>query len=279
MPELPEVETMVSDLNKKVRGRRIKSVRLSAPKILKSGSPAFFKKNIAGKRIIGIRRLAKNILFDLSGGFLLAVHPKMTGHFLYGQSPGRFKHIRLALFLDNGQNLYFNDMRKFGRILFGPREKLENSKELKSLGPDALAGNLTLKKFKEILSVKKGKIKSVLMDQQTIAGIGNIYSDEILFTAKIHPLTLVSSLGGNSLAKIFSAMKKILKKAVLLRGSSLSDFFDLSGEKGTYGDRRLVYGRVGQPCRRCQTPIKRIKINGRSSYFCPRCQPDKEKFK
>lgn len=264
---------MVGDLRKKVLGRRIKAVRLGAPKILRGVSPAYFQKNLSGRKILAVRRVAKNIFFELSGGYLLAVHPKMTGHFLYGRfSPSAVKHARLEFDLDSGLTLYFNDVRKFARVMFGSAEKIKNAKEFSLLGPDPLDKNFTLSILSGLLKSKKGRIKSVLLDQKVIAGIGNIYADEILFSAKIHPLTPAYRLAPAELKRIFEATKKILKKAVALRGSSLSDFFDLAGRKGFYGPRRLVYKRPGQPCYRCQTLIKRIRIGGRSAHFCPKCQ-------
>jgi len=294
MPELPEVETIVNDLKKKIIGRKITGVWFDAPKLIKKPKPKDLEKQIKGLKITDIRRRGKNILIYLSKTYLLLIHQKMTGHLLYGKwSFGKAQdkqkvivrslikgaleekvnnYIHFILYLDNGWQVGLSDLRKFAKILFGGKEEIENLAELKNLGPEPLDKNFDFEKFKNLISKKRGKIKQVLMDQEVIAGIGNIYSDEILWQAKIHPFKIVGELKTKELKNIYSAMKQILKKAVKLRGTSVSDFRDAFGRSGGYAKIRKVYQREGEFCQRCGAIIKRVKMGGRSAHFCPKCQ-------
>lgn len=289
MPELPEVETTVLDLNKKVLGRTFIDVWSDFEKqVKKPKNFAQFKKEIKGKKIQKIWRRGKNIIFDLSETRSLLIHQKLTGHLLLGYwvlgsgywSP-KFKgplgekintYIRLLFTFDNSQMLALSDLRKFAKVELWNTKELEKSEEVKSLGPEPLEKDFTFEKFEEILTKKKGKIKQVLMDQTVIAGIGNIYSDEILWTAKIHPFKDVSKLNKNELKMVFQVMKKILKLAIKLKGTSISDFRRTSGQKGYYEKERKVYRRESEKCPRCDQRIKRVKLAGRSAHFCPACQ-------
>jgi len=290
MPELPEVETIVRDLNKEVLSRTFLDVWSDFKKIVKKPKQfEEFKKEIRGKKILDIRRRAKNILFDLSQNKVLLIHQKLTGHLLLGkwqQKNGKWlsqisgplsedkmnKFLHLFFFLNDGRQLALSDLRKFAKVELWDRDKLEISDEMKNLGPEPLEKNFTFEKFKETLQQAQGKIKQVLMDQTVIAGIGNIYSDEILWQAKIHPFQDISKLSEEELEKIYQAMKEILKKAIDAKGESISDFRRISGEKGGFDPLRKVYRREGEKCPRCGTIIKRIKIGGRSVHFCPKCQ-------
>jgi len=293
MPELPEVETIVRDLRKKIIGRKIISVWFDAPKLIKKPKIAIFEKEIKGLKIEDVRRRAKNILIYLNPEKILLVHQKMTGHLLYGKwaikKIGNHKsktqsliagamqekvndYIHLIFYLDNGWQLALSDLRKFAKVVLGSKEEIENLDELKSLGPEPLEKGFDFQTFKEAIQKKNGKIKQVLMDQNVIAGIGNIYSDEILWMAGIHPFKPTNRLRPQELKKIFQAMKKILKEALNLRGISISDFRDPEGRKGYYAEHRRVYQREGQKCPRCGGIIKRIKLAGRSAHFCPKCQ-------
>lgn len=288
MPELPEVETIVRELRKGVLNRTFLDIWTDNPKMIKKPSPDIFKKELRGRRIKEIERKAKNILFRLSGNKVLLVHLKMTGHFLLGKwrreknkwiplSKGdvakdpmnRFLH--LIFWLDEGKMLALSDLRKFAKAeLWGERE-LKNSKYFRGLGPEPLEKGFTYDKFKEILESKRGKIKTVLMDQTFIAGIGNIYSDEILFYAKVHPLKDVSRLLEKEKKNIYLAIKKVLALGVKLKGESFSDYRRVSGEKGFYDKERKVYRREGEKCS-CGGTVERLKIGGRSAHFCPQCQ-------
>jgi len=290
MPELPEVETTVRDLQKNILGLKIEDFWTDFKKNIKRPKRIEeFKKTIVGKKIVDVKRRGKNILFFLSGGKILLIHQKLTGHLLYGrwkmehgrwlslvegflnESVNRFIHLMFKL--DNGKMLALSDLRKFAKIEIWERAELKNSKEFKNLGPEPLDKNFTFEKFEERLSKKKkGKIKQVLMDQSMIAGIGNIYSDEILWRAKVHPLKDVSKLNGGELEEIYRAMKEILPKAIKLGGESFSDFRRISGERGYFDKERKVYRRTGEKCSRCGAVVKRLKTGGRSAHFCPKCQ-------
>lgn len=289
MPELPEVETTVKELNKKVLGRTFIDIWSDSKKQVKRPkSFVRFKKQIKSKKIKKVRRRGKNIIFDLSETRSLLIHQKLTGHLLVGywildnrywrpkiKGPLGEKvntHIHLLFTFDNGQMLALSDLRKFGKIELWDTEKLKKSEQIKSLGPEPLEKGFTFEKFLEVLRGKRGKIKQVLMDQKIIAGIGNIYSDEILWTAKIHPEKNTSELNRDELKRIFRAMKSILKLALKLGGTSISDYRRSSGGRGYYGDKRKVYRREGKKCPQCSEKIKRIKIGGRSAHFCPNCQ-------
>lgn len=300
MPELPEVETVVRDLRRSVVGRRIVSVWTDWPKMIKdcekqdrlnvsSKAVAHFYRHIRGKRIEEVKRQGKNILIYLSDDHLLLVHQKMTGHFLVGRwaiqngkavgiepreivADSYNHHVHLIFTLDNGEQLGLSDVRKFAKVLFGKRKQIEELSELTKLGPDALNPTLTAGQFYRIVHRERRPVKQVLMDPFVIAGIGNIYSDDILWRARVHPKTPATRLTKEQLGAVYRAMRTVLAKAVRLRGTSTSDFRDTAGKEGGYTGHRLVYQRTGQPCQRCKTPIQRMVIGGRSAHFCPRCQ-------
>lgn len=304
MPELPEVETTVKGLKSKVLERTFVDVWSDWEKLVKKPkSFEQFKKEIKGKKIIKIWRRAKNIIIALSDGYSILVHQKMTGHLLVGnweqknekwlpakEGPlndpyNRFLH--LIFFLDDKKMLVLSDARKFAKVELWKTDELLNSKEFKNLGPEPLDKNFTFEKFKEALTKRKGKtllrpsqnsglrtgkVKQVLMMPEVIAGIGNIYSSEILWQAKIHPEKNVASLSGKELKLLYKFTKKVLELGVKLGGESFSDYRKPDGTKGDFDTERRVYKREGQKCRRCGTKIKRIKVAQRSAFFCPHCQ-------
>lgn len=297
MPELPEVQTIVNELKKELKSRKITNIWCDWPKYFKNQNQENFKKIIKGKKILEIKRIGKNILFFLSDNLILLIHQKISGHLLVGQwqenknlkeiphqwqkekwvpikknSPlwdphNRFIHF--IIFLDNKKQLALSDLRKFAKIILGSKDEILKLKDLK-VGQDAL--EITEEEFLKILNKKKGIIKKILMDQKVIAGIGNIYSDEILWLSKIHPLTLVSKLTKKQKHEIFKNIKFVLKKALQLKGTSIDEYRLPSGIRGKYDLERYVYQKENQPCFRCKNSIKRIKINNRSSYFCSFCQ-------
>jgi len=281
MPELPEVQTIVDELKKTVKNRRIVDLWTDWSKYRP------IRHHVVGKKIIDIERRGKNILFSLSDNHLLLIHQKMSGHLLVGKwksvkgiwvstIPGPLledrnnQYIRLIFFLDNGKMLALSDLRRFAKILCGPKNIILNLPDIKDLGPEALS--LSEKVFIELFKKKKGILKSVLMNQNFIAGIGNIYSDEIVWLAKIHPQKRIEKLTLKNLKDLYRAMIKILLKALKLRGTSIDDYRTANGERGRYDLVRYVYQREGKLCQRCGTLIKRIKIGGRSAHFCPKCQ-------
>lgn len=299
MPELPEVETIVNDLKTKISGHKILGVDSDWEKIIKEPEYSKFKKNIQGLIIQNIQRKGKNIVIYLTGNKALIIHLKMTGHplvsscweFTNGKlkkkktdeckkpdlidSDPQNKFIHLGFTLDKGKSILLSDLRKFASVKLVEQNKLKDL--FSTLGPDALNPELDYKKFKDLILKEKREIKKVLMDQTVISGIGNIYSDEILLEAKIHPNKKSSSLNKKEIKKIHENIKKILKEAIEKRGTSISDYRDTEGKKGFYADYRRVYGKEGMSCpKKCKGIIERIKIGGRSSYFCPQCQKEQK---
>jgi len=283
MPELPEVEIIIRDLKKFLPGLKITGFWSDLPRLtrVKAGI-----KKIVGKKILKVERRGKNILINLSGDTTLLVHQKMTGHLMYGKwklevggwksiLPGPMRDdpqnrfIHLILFLSNGRQLALCDMRKFAKAMVWPTSKLSELKDIK-LGPDPMDKNFDFKKFKNALAGKKLKIKQALMDQKVIAGIGNIYSDEILWLAGVHPFKKTDKLTQQNLQKIYGAIKPVLKRALAARGSSYIDYRDALGKKGKYQNMQYAYGMEGEKCKKNDGGvIKRMKMGGRSAHFCP----------
>lgn len=272
MPELPEVETITNDLKKRLIGWTIKGVWSDWPKYFAlSGGFDRAKRALIGRRIIGIGRRGKNIIFNLSGGYILAVHLKMTGRFVFGQSDDT-KHCHLVFDLKKGgrkSKLYFSDVRKFGRIIIGRSEEVMARPELKNLGPDPL--EITALDFLGEISKRRGKIKSVLMNQEFLAGVGNIYSDEALYLAKIHPVSRTEKIPPQKLKTLFDKLVGVLKKSIKLRGSTRRDYRDLAGHRGGYFNQRLVYARKGEKCS-CGGVIITVTIGSRTAHYCNKCQ-------
>lgn len=258
MPELPEVYTMTEGL-KRLIGRKIASVWADKPRILS------VVRKTEGRKILSVARKGKNIIFSLDKGLYLLIHPRMTGKFLLNMHD---KYERIIFNFMGDDFLTFSDKRRFGNVILSDKKSI--GKILNSIGEDAL--NISFENFKSSMNLKKGKIKSVLMNQGVISGIGNIYADEILWESKIHPKTQTNLLLGKELKNIFLAMRLILKKSIKLRGVSIQDYRDIFGNPGKYQDHCLVYGRAGKKCLRCKTKIQKIKIAQRPTHFCPRCQ-------
>ena len=289
MPELPEVETTIKGLNKKVLKRAFVDVWSDWKKLVKNPKDfEVFRKEIKGKKIKRIWRRGKNIIFDLSDGYSLLVHQKMTGHLMVGkwiQKNGKWApiekgpleekinlFIHVLFFLDNKEMIALSDVRKFAKVELWETSKMLSSKEFKGFGPEPLEKDFTFKKFAELFKGKRGKVKQVIMVPEFIAGIGNIYSNEALWWAKINPEKDVSKLSKKELELLYYSIKKVLKKGIELGGESFSDYRDVDGKKGHFDDERKVYKREREKCQRCKTIIKRIKFGGRSAFFCPKCQ-------
>lgn len=304
MPELPEVQTTVDGLNKTVKGFTIKSVWSDLPKkghvrkdeIKNLAFWKTFEKIVVGVKILSVERHGKNIFMNLSNGYTILIHMKMTGHLLFGkwrvgkkedgeahhnwtwwpenqkslQDPyNRFIHFKIDF--TNGKHLAFCDSRKFGKVtLIKTGDK--TAKHVRSLGTDALDPSLTYKKFKkEIFKKPNGRIKNVLMDQSLITGIGNIYSDEMLWQAAIHPEERVSKIPETKMKRMYVAMKPLLKKGIDFGGDSMSDYRNIYGEKGRFQNNHNVYGKRGEKCKKknCKGVIIRKVVGGRSAHFCP----------
>ena len=271
MPELPEVETIARTLAPSLVGRVIAGIELIYRPLLRGGRPGRLR-GLIDRRVLGVRRRGKMLLIGIECGRTLVFHLKMTGQFLFtGAGEPRDKHVRLAVRFEDGRNeLRFRDVRKFGFLLCLDGAPERSCGELSGLGPEPL--EVGLPEFAAILKARKGRIKSLLLDQTRIAGIGNIYADEMLFDAGIHPETRAISLAGPSVARLHASMTKVLAEAIAAKGSTLQDYRDADGNEGSFQDSHRVYDREGEPCVVCGRPVRMKRIGGRSSHFCPRCQ-------
>lgn len=282
MPELPEVQTIVSDLNQKIKGDIITGFWSDWPKAIKGKGLKNFKREIKGRKILGARRVGKNIFIDLSRRKTLYIHLKMTGHLLVKSSRLKFQnyfndkvnqYVHHVWRLGKDKTLEFSDVRKFAKIMLDDTKKINNLPEMKKLGIDAMSKDFTLKKFQEILTKRKNKpVGLVLVEQGLISGIGNIYRSEILFAAGVMPTRHIKDLSGQETAKIYKATKKILAKAIKMRGTSDSDYRDTSGAPGNFQKKLRVYRRAGKACATCDTIIRRHSLGQRSVFYCPGCQ-------
>ncbi len=271
MPELPEVETIVRGLIKVIFGKTISSVKCFSPKIQKDNYRGWLE-DLKGSRIKSIRRRGKNILIDLSGNKTLWVHLKMTGHFYYRPKKNPIeKHDLMVFEFKNDQNnLRFNDYRRFGRVRLFPTNDVMLQKGLVNLGPEPL--DITVSDFINLFKKSSRMIKSALLDQTFLAGLGNIYADESLYSARIHPRRPTNRILKRKLIKLHSVIQEMLKKAIRLMGTSVDSFAGVNGKTGRYQKYLLVYGREKEKCQRCGGKIKREKIGSRSAHYCPRCQ-------
>lgn len=272
MPELPEVETIRRGLIRTVRGKRIKNIAISLPKIVRRHASKKEVINKArGKIVVNVKRRGKSLLFILNSSDVLIFRLGMTGQMLWShpQFPlNKDKHTHLIIDFGEGERLLFKDIRQFGEVYITTKEHIE--KTLK-MGVEPLDKGFTLVILKHITS-SSVKIKHLLMDQKKIAGIGNIYSDEILFEAGIHPFKKASLLKGKELKKLYRAISSVLNEAIACKGDTIAQYRNIFGESGQYQNFHRVYQREGEPCHRCSTPIRKVKISGRSWHFCPHCQ-------
>jgi formamidopyrimidine-DNA glycosylase len=280
MPELPEVETVVRGLRAAVLGRRIEAVRLGKTDFIEN--PAELEAFLPGCRIRGVERYGKFIVLTLERAGLrnncrLLVHLGMTGQLQARRAADPVApHTHVFLALDDGRELRYTDIRRFGRIrLLAARNAglrpASSVSDLPSLGLDPL--EITEAEFARTLGARRAMVKALLLDQHVLRGIGNIYADESLWRARIHPARHAAQLTRREIATLRQSIRRILQHAIRLGGSSISDYVGADGEPGWFQFRHRAYGREGQPCFRCRAKIRRTIVAGRSSYFCPRCQP------
>ncbi|MFH1646608.1 MAG: bifunctional DNA-formamidopyrimidine glycosylase/DNA-(apurinic or apyrimidinic site) lyase [Chloroflexota bacterium] len=267
MPELPEVETIKNELLPYVLGREITGVELSWDRIVRQPPVAEFRRRVVGQRITGLSRRGKYLFFHLSGGEVLVMHMKMTGSLLVNPANGRF--TRAIFHLDDGSALHFWDPRKFGVMWLAADESAVVAK----LGPEPLDEDFTPEVLAGILGHRTAPVKPVLLDQAIIAGIGNMYADESLFEARIHPLRPAMSLSREETERLYHAIRKVLNKALRSKGASVRNYIRPDGQPGTAHDEFSVAHGVGKNCPGCGGPIQRIVVRGRGTYLCPRCQP------
>jgi formamidopyrimidine-DNA glycosylase len=270
VPELPEVETVVREIRPRVAGRRILRLRAS-DKALRQPWDSRWEGLVAGRRIKAVRRRGKWILMDLERG-LLVFHLGMTGGLTVAPADRpTVEHTHLVADLDDGRELRFRDVRRFGSVTyFGNAAEFETSIDGR-LGPEPF--DLNRAGFRERLQATGRPLKAVLLDQRVVAGVGNIYADESLFEARLWPGELGRDTTPAEADRLRKAIVTVLGRAIERRGSTIRDYVGGSGRRGSYQTEFRVYGRTGQPCPRCGTPIARVRLAGRSTHFCPRCQP------
>lgn len=300
MPELPEVQTTVDGINKYAKNQTIVDVWTDYGSLQYEGKNHIknkifftkFKKEVVGAKIKNAERRAKNVLINLNNGNTILIHMKMTGHVMYGtyektkakKDPWKptdtnkalsdpfNKFIHLVFTLKNGKHMVLSDMRKFAKVTLIPTKELFDSDNLKGLGPEPLLPTFTAKVLQErLLKRPNEKIKLALMDQSLVAGIGNIYSDEILFASNIHPLSQVKALKPKDFQVVWKNIKIILRKGIDFGGDSMSDYRNIRGESGKFQSKHNAYRKTGKPCSKkgCKGIIQRLKIGGRSAHFCP----------
>lgn len=288
VPELPEVETIRRGLEAKILGATITGVESDWPKTVREPNFLQLASEIRGQKILAVTRRGKLMLLTLSSGQTLVVHLRMTGHLIVSEhakiKDGKWlvrdldsplndpanQFIHLILTLNGDRVVALSDLRKFANVrLVGP-ERLNEI--LSELGPEPLSDDFTLERLAERLEGRKTAIKKLLMDQKLVAGVGNIYADEILFQAGVRPTRSASDLKKKELKAIYLALREVLAKAIAFRGTSVSDFRDADGRKGDYQNIRWVYFRHGEPCLKCGTTIEKIKVGNRGTHFCPSCQ-------
>lgn len=278
--ELPEVEVMRRDLEKDVIGRRIKDAEVKGSKnamrvIRRHKTRKEFTSHLTGHKITKVERRGKYLLLALDGGDVLVVHFGMSGRFMRGTGRVAVEpHTHVVLTFQQGGDLRFIDPRTFGELFVTTTDELGKVKELQHLAIDPLDQVFTWPTFQYLLAQRGAKMKPLMMDQKFISGLGNIYSDEVLFHAGIRFDRLSDTLSSQEVRRLYRAIQEILQDAIKLRGTTLEDeaYVDLFGKPGEYQSELKVYGREGLPCRRCRTPIQSVKISQRSAYFCPQCQ-------
>jgi formamidopyrimidine-DNA glycosylase len=274
VPELPEVETIRRDLEPRVVGRRITSVRIVPDSgkpvaVVKAMDEALFREAVAGAKIAGLSRRGKYLVFDLDTGMKLVVHLRMTGALLHRRHEDPpDKYLRAVLQLDDSSELRFTDLRKFGGLwLVGSVEEVTTA-----LGPEPLGEGFTRDLLAAAVRERKAPVKSIILDQRRVAGIGNIYADEALFEAGIDPRRLGKDMTLEDVLALHSAIGKVLLAGVESRGASFRDYLDADGRPGNMQMYVKVFRRTGKPCYNCGTAIERVKVGGRGTHFCPRCQ-------
>ena len=289
MPELPEVETIRVGLNRLLPGQAISDVSSDWAKSFPN-SPSDIKRFLIGSKVLNVKRRAKVLLIELDSKYSLVIHLKMTGQLVYRGKSERFgaghpsgslvgelpdKSTRVTLSLDRGAKLFFNDQRKFGWMRLIPTNEVLNIDFMKKLGPEPLAASFNVKAFDERLKTRPNtSVKAALLDQSVIAGVGNIYADESLWGAKIHPNTQVKDLSAQKLSKLFAELQFVLKLSIKKGGSTDKNYVDAEGKRGSYLTFAKVFRCEGQPCPRCGTVIIKTRVAGRGTHLCPNCQKD-----
>lgn len=273
MPELPEVETVRRSLEPQISGQTILEAAVYYGGIIKAPDPHTFCDRIKGRRIKSVLRRGKYLIFTLDLSTMLVIHLRMTGQLLVcGREVPLKKHTHLVFRLLGGQELRFIDIRKFGLVYLVENDDMSAVKGLHTLGPEPLGEEFIWGRLAEKLKKRRGTLKAFLLDQSQIAGIGNIYADEILFQAGLHPERKPQDLKPQEVKNLYAAIRFKLQEGIDFRGTSIRDYIDAKGEKGSFQNRLQVYDRAGRPCMRCGQILKKKVIAGRGSVYCPNCQ-------
>ncbi len=278
--ELPEVEVMRRDLEKDVVGRKVAKAEVRPSKnamrvIRRHGKRKEFTDRLVGRKLAKVERRGKYILVHLDNGDVLVVHFGMSGQFVRGNKRQALQpHTHVVIDFQQGGDLRYVDPRTFGEMFVATPDELGKVKELQHIAIDPLDHVFTWQAFGAALAERASKMKVLLMDQKFMSGLGNIYSDEVLFAAGLRHDRMSDSLSSQEVRRLYRALQEILQDAIRFRGTTLDDeaYVDLFGKPGEFQNELKVYGRAGQPCRRCRTPIEAVKISGRNAYFCPQCQ-------
>lgn len=272
MPELPEVELVRRKLNATVKGQKIEKVTILTDRIIRTPTVEVFQQKIKNQTIIDVDRRGKHLLFRLDD-YALVSHLRMEGKYrLTEKNEPLNKHDHVIFFFENGMQLRYHDVRKFGTMDLVQDEK--EVKSIRTLGLEPLDEHMNASYLNSILSRKKSSIKQALLDQTVVAGLGNIYVDEVLHHALVHPVKLANSLNYDELCRVTDSMKTIIQLAIANGGSSIRTYESM-GEKGSMQNLHKVYNKANEPCIRCSSLIQKIKIGGRGTHFCPVCQPNK----
>jgi formamidopyrimidine-DNA glycosylase len=273
MPELPEVETIRSLLEPCLTGRRLERVRILDPRLTRPEPPEAVAAALEGQRVTSVGRRGKYLVVGFESGRHLLVHLRMTGSFRHG-APAAVpvgEHRRAVVRLDDGSDVVYLDVRRFGTwvVLDAPDVEPYLAERL---GPEPLGRGFTTAGLVRTLRGRRAPVKAVLLDQRTVAGVGNIYADEALWRAGIHPLRLASSLTGPEVARLRGAVRAALLAGIRRRGATLRDYRSPNGDAGRMQEEFRAYGRTGEPCTRCGTPIEKTRVAGRGTWYCPQCQ-------
>ncbi len=273
MPELPEVETIVADLRPHLVGRTIVRCELSFPTIVRHPEPEEFVDAVTGMKIESVARRGKYILIHISSDVVLVVHLGMSGQLrLVDEAAPLARHTHAIFFLDDGRQLRYRDPRRFGRLLVGTEEALLAAKKMPRLGPEPIDPGYEAEQLYRELRRRRAPLKAVLLDQKTIAGVGNIYADESLHRARLRPSRLANTVSKRSARRLHESLRESLTIAIANRGSSVDTYRDAWGEVGGQQEQLLVYGRAGEPCFTCGRPLSSVRVAGRTTVFCRRCQ-------
>jgi formamidopyrimidine-DNA glycosylase len=272
MPELPEVETIRRQLAPHLRGRTLVKVEIPDPRFTRPEAPRVTERALRGRRVVDVTRSGKYLVWELSAARFLLVHLRMTGALLFDPAPEP-PHVRARFELDDGHRLLYVDPRRFGtgHIVIGADALAAYLRQ--RLGVEPLTPEFTVEHLRELARGRQTPIKSFVLDQRRIAGVGNIYADEALFRARVHPLRRAGALNRSQLVELRNGIEQALLAGIEAKGATIDDFRHVDGARGSFQDRFLVHRREGEPCPRCGTTIRKISVGGRGTYVCERCQP------